>query len=356
MPTCWNGSELGDGNDHKGHMRYTEDGTVFGACPNGFNVRLPQIQLFVKIRNYNGVDQTYELSDGSSNFHIDFFNGWKEGKLQQVIDECEVIDPNQPLGEINPATGCTPQTEDPRFLTESDFANDSVCDTDVQRLIIDEATDAVPSLPIGSCNGEVIPKSWDLLSQSLFLGTCDFDEPYSVDIGDSGSEDGDSGSEDGDDDDDNDEVIEVDSGDSGSEDGDDDDDNDEVVEVEDEEKCTNKADKTNKFNYNGKKKNCKWVRNKIEQRCKEESLRKKCRTTCNYNGCDTTNGNNNEDNEDEVVNCTNNPDRQGRFKIKGRERKWCKWVQKNLEVRCKKTGLKKKCQTSCDYRACKSNE
>ena len=100
------------------------------------------------------------------------------------------------------------------------------------------------------------------------MGTCDFDEPYSVD-----------------------------SGDSDSGDGDDDDDNDEVV--EDEETCTNKADKTNKFNYNGKKKSCKWVRNKIEQRCKQESLRKKCRTTCNYNGCDMTNSNSNEDNEDE---------------------------------------------------------
>ena len=80
-----------------------------------------------------------------------------------------------------------------------------------------------------------------------------------------------------------------------------------------------------------------WIAlHQIEQRCKQESLRKKCRTTCNYNGCDTTN-----DNEDEVVNCTNNPDRKGRFKIKGTERKWCKWVQKNLEVRCKKKGMKK---------------
>ena len=129
MPTCWNGSELGDENNHKDHMRYTEDGTVFGACPNGFNVRLPQIQLFVKIRNYNRVDQTYELSDGSSNFHIDFFNGWKEEKLQQVIDECEVIDPNQPLGEINPATGCTPQTGDFRFLRERVILQTTACAT-----------------------------------------------------------------------------------------------------------------------------------------------------------------------------------------------------------------------------------
>lgn len=158
-------------------MRFTKDGTVFGECPKGFQRRLPQIQLFVKIREYNGVDKTYQLSDGSSNFHIDFFNGWQEEKLQEVINDCEVIDPNQPDGEINPQTGCTPQTDNPDFLTASNFAEGSVCDRDVRNLIINEATYAANSLPSGSCNGQLIPKSWNQLRQNLFSGKCDFDRP-----------------------------------------------------------------------------------------------------------------------------------------------------------------------------------
>lgn len=176
MPTCWDGKELGDTNNHKDHMSFTVDGTVWGDCPDGFDHRLPQIQLFVKIRDFNGVERNYQLSDGTSHFHIDFFNGWKEGKLQELIDYCEVIDPEQPIGEVNPQTGCTPETGDTRFLTTSDYAKGSVCDKDVRRLVMNEATDVTTSLPSGSCNGQLLSKSWDQLSANLFEEDCDFSE------------------------------------------------------------------------------------------------------------------------------------------------------------------------------------
>lgn len=73
MPTCWNG-ELGDTNDHKNHMAYTLNGEVAGECPQSHPRRLPEIQLFVRIPNYKG--GKYQLSDGSTEFHFDFFNGW----------------------------------------------------------------------------------------------------------------------------------------------------------------------------------------------------------------------------------------------------------------------------------------
>ena len=66
-------------------MAYTLDGSVSGQCPVGFNHRLPQVQLFVRVNNYRGSDRGYQLSDGASDFHVDFFNGWQEGKLQEML-------------------------------------------------------------------------------------------------------------------------------------------------------------------------------------------------------------------------------------------------------------------------------
>merc|ERR1711970_942108 len=88
MPTCWDGKSLGDDNDHKSHMAYTLDGNVGGECPSGFNHRVPEVQLFVRINNYEG--GTYQLSDSSDVWHVDFFNGWQEGKLQEIVDNCEL--------------------------------------------------------------------------------------------------------------------------------------------------------------------------------------------------------------------------------------------------------------------------
>jgi hypothetical protein len=165
-PTCWDGVELGDTNDHRNHMAYTVDGSVTGPCPNGFNHRFPQVQLFLAIRKYKGATVQYQLSHSSSEYHIDFFNGWKEGKLQEIIDKCEP-DPNQQIGEVNPGVRCSPNVGDNRFLTES-FWKGSMCDKDVRTLIIDEQTDGVTGLlPRGSCTGYLIPKSWDRLNPNV---------------------------------------------------------------------------------------------------------------------------------------------------------------------------------------------
>ena len=96
-PTCWNG-DLGITNDHKNHMAYTLNGEVAGECPSTHPRRLPQVQLFVRIPNYQG--GRYQLSDGNTEFHFDFFNGWQEGKLQQIIDTC--MPQEQEIGEYNP--------------------------------------------------------------------------------------------------------------------------------------------------------------------------------------------------------------------------------------------------------------
>jgi len=187
MPTCWNGSSLGDDNDHKSHITYTTNGEVNGPCPPGFDKRLPQVQLFVRINDYQG--GTYQLSDGASVWHVDFFNGWKEGKLQELIDTCEP-DRSAEAGTFNPPCTCSEK------LTKNTQVAGAVCDSDVRRLIIDEATDVTSQLPMGSCEGPtLIPKSWTQLNDSTIQctmppGTID-DESENGDEDGGAAEDGD---------------------------------------------------------------------------------------------------------------------------------------------------------------------
>ncbi len=181
-PTCWDGVELGDTNDHKSHMAFTVDGTIQGDCPSGFNHRVPQVQLFMKIEGYRGstANRKYRLSnyDGSGEFHWDFLNGWEEGVLQNIIENCEPA-PNQEIGQVNPPVTCTPRTGDNRFLTQNNAVEGKMCDRDARDLILDERTDdIIGSLPKGSCTGNIISKSWESMSlQVLPSGDiCDSNE------------------------------------------------------------------------------------------------------------------------------------------------------------------------------------
>ena len=85
-------------------MAYTTNGMIDGPCPEGFPRRLPEAQIFVRINNYDSTNKSYQLSDASNIFHADFFKGWQEGTLQQIIDNCEVDDSIN-YG-YNPPCGC----------------------------------------------------------------------------------------------------------------------------------------------------------------------------------------------------------------------------------------------------------
>ena len=151
MPTCWDETK-GIGTDNPfNHVAYTTDGTVNGPCPSGYDTRLPQIQLFLRINNYQG--GTYVLSDGGEVFHVDFMNGWQENKLQEVIDSCQAT--GQP--GYNPDCNCD------QFLTPNDNPSPQVCDSDVKQYIIDEEIETLSELPRGTCTGpQIIEKSWDV--------------------------------------------------------------------------------------------------------------------------------------------------------------------------------------------------
>lgn len=188
MPTCWDGRI--DSPDHKSHMAYTLDGQVNGECPASHTRRLPQVQVFIRIPNYRGVEFEYVLSDGNRipgsngawNFHTDFFNGWDEGKFQEIMDNCA---PSPEQDGYNPPCDCTPGEESTYDggLTPNTSVPDSVCDADVKRLIVDEEIKVTSTLPLysGSCMGsDLKPRFWTDLSSDLFSTNCNdpITEPY----------------------------------------------------------------------------------------------------------------------------------------------------------------------------------
>lgn len=182
MPTCWNG-EI-DSPDHKSHMAYTTNGGVEGDCPSTHPRRLPQVQVFVRIPNYRGAEFTYVLSDGNTipgidgawHFHTDFFNGWEEGKFQEIMDNCAPHSDREP-GDYNPPCDCTPGEESlyDGGLTPNENVPPQVCDADVKRMIAEEEIAVTTDLPLysGSCQGApMIPRTWTDLTPDLFSTDC----------------------------------------------------------------------------------------------------------------------------------------------------------------------------------------
>ena len=402
LPNCWNGIDLGTTPPHTQHVAYAEESDFAGACPPTHPIPVPQIQLFFRIVDYPGGWHTF--SDLSSIFHVDYVSGWDVDFLQNVLDNCanegDAAMPNFFCEEyltFRDGPKCTNAATcdfaDPNLLQKLQ-AIQPTTPIDVRGTIIDEETNIIVNspLPRGSCNGILIGGDDDdgdgnndnvdntnnpITTSPTPVAPSPLPPPQpssSQSIDDNNDEDDEEGveslpsiddSNDGDDgdDDDEEESTSIDSN-----EGDDDDEEassidnntgsnsndsnsgDNNIEIEDKEEeddegeteCTNKPDKTKRFKYKGKLKNCKWVGNNVDIRCAIESLRKKCRTTCNFNDCTST-----------TTNCQNTPDKNGTFKYKGQTRNWCKWVQKkNTERRCKKIALKKKCQTSCDYQGC----
>lgn len=159
FPTCWDGNNL-DSEDHYSHVTYTEDGEIDGDCPSGFPVRIPQIQIFFRIINYDGGQHMF--SDGSSRFHADYISGWDENFLQGVLDNCE-----------NDSFAANPDAFCDDFLTFRDapkFFNEDKEDEDIvnqleelqpnppfdTRTITTEKTDDVKKLPRGACTGNLL--------------------------------------------------------------------------------------------------------------------------------------------------------------------------------------------------------
>jgi len=295
MPTCWNESKgVGSSDDPSSHVAYTTDGTVGGPCPAGYNKRIPQIQLFVRINKYKG--GTYQLADGNDFFHVDFMNGWKEGSLQNIIDKCKPIG-NKPT--YNPPCNCE------EFLTESDDAGKSaVCDQDVKDYILDEETEVVSLLPRGTCQGvDLIDKKWNV--DPPFDCSGDNKPPSPSPVMSPTKPPNDKPS-----------LSPV---------------RNEPPDDSDDECVDSDLD----FKTRKKMRHCEWVTKKVKNRCRNKKIQTHCPVTCG-----TTKF------------CKK--DSKVPFEIFDKDLvKNCKWVQDDPDERCKELDMCNTCRATCaDFNGC----
>jgi hypothetical protein len=82
FPSCWDGQHL-DSADHKSHMAYA----VRGSCPATHPVSLPAISVIFRYPVTGGPGVTL-ASGGQYSAHADFFNAWRQGALQTLVNRC----------------------------------------------------------------------------------------------------------------------------------------------------------------------------------------------------------------------------------------------------------------------------
>lgn len=157
FPTCWDGVNL-DSDDHTSHVSYDLDGGTFdGDCPPTHPVRLPQIQLFFRIKEYDGGHHTFSHGD-EGGYHADYVSGWDEQVLQDVLDTCE-----------NYSEAAMPDAWCEDFLTFKDAPKRTGDEDIVEKLqafqpnpplstsdITTEIIDGIDTLPRGTCTGNCI--------------------------------------------------------------------------------------------------------------------------------------------------------------------------------------------------------
>jgi len=93
FPSCWDGVSDGSEGDHSSHMTYPEGGWAAGPCPSTHPKRLPTL-FFEAIYQTEGVFEAgdslvYSFNDWTGyGFHGDFFHGWNEGVIEDMLDYC----------------------------------------------------------------------------------------------------------------------------------------------------------------------------------------------------------------------------------------------------------------------------
>lgn len=94
FPHCWNGNDF-DPQDPHAHVAYPEGDPRGGSCPSSHPKRLPH--LFIE--NFFNIDEvadkvkpnSFTLAQGDDTgygMHQDFFNGWEDGALPNLLSTC----------------------------------------------------------------------------------------------------------------------------------------------------------------------------------------------------------------------------------------------------------------------------
>mmetsp|Transcript_25346 Transcript_25346/g.43138 ORF Transcript_25346/g.43138 Transcript_25346/m.43138 type:complete len:95 (-) Transcript_25346:6-290(-) len=67
-PSCWDDVNV-DSPDHMSHVAYSSDRTALGSCPQTHPVKIPQIECFVRVYQYEG--GVHVFSDGTTRTYAD---------------------------------------------------------------------------------------------------------------------------------------------------------------------------------------------------------------------------------------------------------------------------------------------
>jgi len=167
FPTCWDGVNVEAQGDTK-HVVYAPecDGQEHNECfdldcPASHPVKMPELHLYVRVNDYEG--GAHMFSDGSDIFHSDYFSGWDEKKLQNVLDKCD-----NPSEAANPNAFCSDfltfrgkgktegvQVDD--FDIVKDLKKIQPSPIDTKAVISPEDVTNISEIPRGSCTGTLLP-------------------------------------------------------------------------------------------------------------------------------------------------------------------------------------------------------
>lgn len=137
-------------------------------------VKIPQVNIFFRITQYRGGRHVF--SDGTSLLHADYFSGWNETHLQEVLDKC-INDGDEP----NPDKWCEDFVtfrDAPKYypLEEADIVaalTKFQPTVNVTKTVTAESIDGIVDLPKGACTGSLIQaeaSSGAGLAQPIIIG------------------------------------------------------------------------------------------------------------------------------------------------------------------------------------------
>ncbi len=94
FPHCWNGDDFNPA-DPTAHVSYPVGDIEEGTCPKSHPIRLPHIFAENQFNLHSMVDKvkpnTFTLAMGDNTgygWHLDFFNGWDDGAIPALLDQC----------------------------------------------------------------------------------------------------------------------------------------------------------------------------------------------------------------------------------------------------------------------------
>lgn len=83
FPYCWNGRDL-DSPDHRAHVAYPSK----GRCPSTHPVALPRVILRLEYPTGSSLGSIALSSGGSWTIHGDFWNTWRQSRLDTLVARC----------------------------------------------------------------------------------------------------------------------------------------------------------------------------------------------------------------------------------------------------------------------------